>query len=222
MRATKRLLYLLPLLAFLALPTTAESQVAIGVSGGLSLANFSGDDVDDDEFDSRTGLLAGGFINVPISEILSVTSGLYYVQKGASDAEAGEDGTFKVDYVEVPVLLQVGVGQTESAAFSVFAGPRLGFETKCQVEGADDGVTAAVDCDSPALADALGFELETKGVTFGAIFGAGVRVMTSETMFFVANGGLDLGLQSFVDIEDVDIKNNAWFLQAGVGWIVGG
>lgn len=204
-------LCVLTLLAFVALPVTARSQITLGVSGGGSFANVYGDDVDDDSTDSRTGFLAGGFVSFPIADIVSLTSGLYYAQKGFTDVD---DATFKLDYVEIPVLLQVGVSESETAAFSLFAGPSLSFETKCEREDAD----VIADCDADALGDDA---IETESTTFGAIFGAGARFMTSESMFFLVNGGLDLGLTSVASGDD-DMKNTSWFAQAGLGWVVGG
>jgi hypothetical protein len=216
MTYVKRFALLLLLLAFLA-PSTASAQVSVGISGGLSLATVTGDDVEDDDVDSRTGILVGGFASFPLSDIISFTSGLYYVQKGAKSNEFGGDATFKFDYLEVPLLLQVGLFDSGKAAVSVFAGPAVAFEIGCKAEASDGTDSESIDCDS----DPLNFE--TKSLTFDAIFGAGVRIMTSETMFFLANGGLDMGLTSIDDSADEDdVKNSSWFLQAGFGWILGG
>lgn len=220
MRVLRYLILTSGFAAFLLLPQPARAQVAVGFSGGLSIAELTGDDVDDDNLDSRTGFLVGGWASFPLSDILSLTSGLYYVQKGAEDAEQGVDVTLKLDYLEVPVLLQVGVFESERTAFSLFAGPAIAFEIGCKIEGSGGGVDASVDCEDAGLED---IEIETKSVTFDAIFGAGIRVMTSETMFLLGNAGLDLGLSSIDDsVDEGDVKNSNWFFQVGAGWIVGG
>lgn len=200
------------LLTLALVPLPARAQVAIGASGGLSLSTLTGDDIGEDEAERRTGLLVGGFASVPLSEMISLTTGLYYVQKGAEDLD---DVTLELDYLEVPLLLQVELFQNEQTAFSVFAGPAIAFEIGCEVGSG----SMSVDCDSDVLEDV---GVETQSLTVDAIVGAGVRVMTSETMFLLANAGLDLGLTSIDDSElDADVKNSSWFLQAGLGWIVG-
>lgn len=208
------------LVLLLLAPGVARAQVSVGVSGGLSLSTLVGDDVDDDAVDRRTGFVVGGFASKALSERVALTSGLYYAQKGFEDSEVGSDFTFKLDYLEVPVLLQLGLLGNETTALSVFAGPSLAFEVGCEIEGSGGGASATVDCDASILGEDA---IETSSVSVNAIVGAGVRFMTSETMFLLVNGGLNRGLTSIDDSgEDADAKNSSWFFQAGLGWILGG
>lgn len=215
----KRLVVLLAFLLVTLIPSKVEAQVAVGISGGAAFSTLTGDDIDDDMFDRRTGLILGGFASFPLSDMVGLTTGLYYLQRGAEDAETGSDLQLKLDYLTVPVLLQVGFAQEETTSFSLFAGPGFGFEVGCELEGSGGGASASVDCDAAALGDE---GIETKSFTVDGVVGAGVRFATSETMFFLVNGGLSFGLTSVDDSDDGDAKNQSWFVQAGVGWVVGG
>jgi hypothetical protein len=215
----KRLVVLSAFLLVTLIPSKVEAQVAVGLSGGAAFSKITSDDIDDDSFDRRTGLVLGGFASFPLSEMVGLTTGLYYLQRGAEDAEAGSDIQLKLDYLTVPVLLQVDFAPEAATSFSVFAGPALAFEVGCEIEGSGGGASASVDCDASALG---GEGIETKSVSLDGVVGAGVRFSTSETMFLFGNGGLSFGLTSIDDSEDGDAKNQSWFVQAGIGWIVGG
>lgn len=202
------------LFALLLLPTKAWAQTMVGVQGGLSIASLVGDDVDDDEFDSRTGLLGGAFVAIPVAERIGFSTGLYYAQKGATDAQSGADFEIRANYLEIPVILQVALAGNRTTGFSAFAGPSISFEMSCEIEGSEGGVSVTADCED--------FDVETKSTLFGAIVGVGVRHALSGGMALVANGGLDFGLTSVDDSADEeDVKTRMWFAQIGVGWTLG-
>lgn len=217
MNITKRRSCALPLLALLALPSTASSQISIGVSGGVATSAITGDGIDDG-LESRTGMRGGAFLSVPLGGIISATTGAYYVQKGG-----GYSATLDVEigYFEIPLLVSVEVGGTERSSFRLFAGPQISFETGCEARfriGAN-----RVDCDLVTLG--------AESTQFGAIVGGDVRVMTSDVMFFVVDGGLDLGLSDVFDsgepfrnteLPNREVKHSTWFVRAGVGWTLGG
>jgi len=204
----------------LTLPMAATAQVAVGVSAGPTFATVTGDDIDDDAIDSRTGFFVGGSLGIPLTSMLSFGTGAYYVQKGAEDNSPGEEVSVELDYIEIPAVLQVQVtGPDRPVGISLMAGPSFGFNVGCNVSGSAGGVTVDADCE--AVEDFF----EAKSFEFGLLFGAGVSFPTSETMSFFVDGGLDLGLTSIADSEsedDPDIKNEVWFFGAGVSWIVGG
>ena len=200
----------------LALPLTLRAQgLSGGISGGLSLATLSGDDASDD-LDYRKGLVAGAFLDLPLGEIIGVTSGLYYVQKGFSQEVGGDDVALKLDYLEVPVLLRVSVAGGEAMGISVFLGPTLGFQMKC--EGEADQVSA--DCD---VFDFPGSDFDpSKSFDLGAAFGAGLAFALSGGTSILANAVYDIGLTSIDDsTAERDVKNEAILLQVGLGFNVG-
>lgn len=210
---TKGLCTTLLAAGLLAFPMTATAQVAVSVSAGPTFATITGDDVDDDDIDSRTGFFVGGSLGIPLTDMLSLGTGAYYVQKGAEDNSSGDEFTLELDYLEIPALLQVQVtGPERPVGVSLMAGPTFGFNLSCdEIEGGE-----SFDCGD-----------EAKTFDLGLLFGGGLSFATSETMSFFVDGGIDVGLTSIVDVDDEveddpDVKNQAWFLGAGVSWIVGG
>lgn len=205
----------------LALPMTATAQIAVSVSGGPTFATFTGDDIDDDVVESKTGFFLGGSLGFPLSDIISFGTGAYYVQKGAESNEPGESLEVGVDYLEIPAVLQVQVtGPDRPVGISLMAGPSFGFNLSCDVSGEVDGDSVDDSCED---VDEF-FEAET--FDLGLLFGAGVSFPTSETMSFFVDGGIDVGLTNIADFgdesDDADIKNQAWWLGVGLSWLVGG
>ncbi|HZD04819.1 MAG TPA: porin family protein [Longimicrobiales bacterium] len=198
----------LALAAMLANPGLLHGQVTIGGRAGVTFSNFTGDDVEDSELDTKTGFFVGASLGVPLGGILGLGTGAYYVQKGVE--EAGGDASLDLAYLEIPALLQVVVtGPERPVGIGLFLGPSFAFNLSC--DGSSDGGESA-DCSD-----------RVKGFDLGALFGAGVSFAAGERATISVNGGLDLGLTSTDDTgADEDIKNQAYFLGVGVSWPVGG
>lgn len=209
----KKAMWATPLLVLsLAAVPAAEAQM-VTVQGGATFATLEGDDAGFDGVDAgtRTGFNFGASLGFPISEIMYLTPGLYYVQKGAEYEAGGLESSIDLTYLEIPVLLQVMLtGPDRPLGLSAFAGPSLAFEIGCDVS-LDD---VSGDCEDDGI--------ETKSLDIGAIFGAGVSFPVAERIALVLNGGMDLGLTSIDDsaAED-DVKNSAFFLNVGLGFPLG-
>lgn len=192
------------MLALLIQPGGLSAQVAVGGGAGLTFTNLTGDDVGDDEFDSRTGFYIGGSLGLPLTPMFGIGTGAYYVQKGAKEP-VGDD-ELKLEYLEVPILLQVTPTQADRpVAVSLFLGPNLGFNLSCDQGGSE-----------PDCSDSV------KSFELGLLAGAGLAFGLGERATFSVNGGLDLGLTSISDEEDENIKNTAYFVGIGVSVPVGG
>jgi hypothetical protein len=209
MRLLPALALVLPLLTA---PVAAQNRPTVGVYGGVNFAKFGGDDVGDVE--TRTGFQAGAFASIPLGRIVSLMPGVAYSQQGTGvDIGGGVTGTFKLDYIEVPLLLKLAAPLQGSPKLRPYAvlGPAVGFEVGCKVKAQSGSQSAEVDCDDPTLG------LQTKPVEVGLHFGAGLEV----SQFFV---GLryQLGLTSLDDSgADADIKNRVLAIVAGYGFRLG-
>src|SRR5215217_7663728 len=132
--------------AALFVTTLAMAQVtpSFGIRAGLSSANIHGDAMSslNNILDysngmistgSRTGFFAGSYAAIPLSEKVSVESGLYYSQKGT--ALKGDLALKAVDflgvnaraqvtehYIDVPVVVKATFN-----GFQVFAGPQVSY-----------------------------------------------------------------------------------------------
>ncbi len=179
-----------------------QSPVQFGAIAGLSLANAHGSDKDAafSNPSNRTGFLAGAMVNLGLGNILSLRPEIIYIQKGIKDEEAGVEGALKLDYIEIPVLLVVGIPTSGSVTPEFFAGPQFAFRVKCSLEIA--GVSA--DCNA-------GGSDPFKSTDYGIVFGAAVRVAQ-----FLASVQYDLGLSKIDDEADpFDIKTTALMFKLG-------
>lgn len=200
------------LVALAVVPVTAQTQTTLSFRAGPSIATLGGDDVTD--ADSRTGLNVGAGLTFGISENLGVLVGGTYAQKGASASGDGAEVTFKIDYLEIPVLLQLGVPTSGSISPRFFLGPAIGAEIGCEVEGTEGGVTVSADC-----AD---FGAPIKSVDIGAMGGAGLSMNTGGAMSITLDVFYNLGLSTIDDTADPDdVKNRAWSILGGVSIPVG-
>jgi hypothetical protein len=193
------------------LPFTAHAQsTEFGFKGGVNIASYGGDDVED--LDSRTGIIVGGSFAFNLSPMFSIQPELLYAMKGAKDSDASGSFTVKHDYLEVPVLarLRIPMAPGSSLRPSVFAGPALGIELSCDLEGEEGGTTVSASCSD--------FGLETKTTDFGLLFG-GELGLDRGGMRIGLEARYNLGLTSILDVEGAsDIKNRAISIMATIAF----
>jgi len=183
-----------------------------GIMGGVNLAKISGDDVG--SADNRTGFLGGVFLTVHLTNTFAIQPEAIYSQRGASDnSEPGVNVTFKLDYIDVPVLLRFDVPVAGPIRPFLLAGPAFGLQTSCAVGVKGDGASMSVDCDR--LGEAAEVQFEKKTFDLSGVVGAGLD-------FRVGGRTLMLGARyqhGFSDVmEDVSVRNRTWSVVAGLGF----
>lgn len=72
---------------------------------GLNVATMT----DNDGSDPRVGFVGGAEFEYQATDMLSLSFGALYSQQGLKANSDGMDGTIKMDYINVPVLLNVYV-----------------------------------------------------------------------------------------------------------------
>ena len=107
------------------LAAPASAQVTGGVKAGLNVASFGGDDTGG--LDPRLGVAAGLQARYDVSPSFAIQVEALYSQKGADDGGGLDGGTFKLDYIEVPVLLRFGVPLSRFADAGAYVGPSVAF-----------------------------------------------------------------------------------------------
>jgi hypothetical protein len=203
-------------------PAPVSAQIGVGIGAGLSAGTWGGSDADDFsgagvDKSTRKGLRVAGFVAIPVANRLSIVPGASFVQKGVVFSEAGDELTFKTDYVEIPVLLSVALAGADSpVGFSLYGGPTAAFEAGCDVEGSSEGVTASVNCDSLGLDERQSFDL-------GAMAGASVSFPVSDALSILLSGGANFGLRTLDTSTDPDdIKNRSYYGTVFATFPVGG
>jgi Outer membrane protein beta-barrel domain len=114
----KKLLFVL--IMFSASLSYAQTQVAIGIKGGLNFANFQSDG--DAEYEGRTGFHGGVFALVKVAKF-----GIQPEQQGSKLTINQTDFESNFNYINIPIMIKYYVlTHTHGGGISVQAGPQLG------------------------------------------------------------------------------------------------
>ena len=193
---------LVTILAVAAAPTFAQSTVTGGVKIGVNFSKltFSEEGFDDETSDSKTGLVVGGFVDVPITELFSFQPEILYSQKGGKQEIPGlGDSKVKIDLVQIPVLFKANFAGTSVRPFVVF-GPGFGFVTSAKIEEPD--------------IDDLDIKDDVASVEVSGIIGAGIQFGRGIVEFRYDHGFTDLD-----DEDDIsEAKSKTWSILFGFGF----
>jgi hypothetical protein len=196
-------------------PVRAQA-VAVGLKAG---GTFSMMDSDPDGTLDRTSLTSftgGPFLRIAIAGAALQIEGLA-VSKGAHfiDDEADGRTTMKIDYIEVPVTLMVGL---TSGAYAFF-GPTFSFERDCGVHA--DIAGAEFDTECEGLFGEPGFE--RKSLDIGAALGVGYQLPLGPGMLLF-EGRYTYGLTNLNDSSTSDtnkLRNRTWVVLGGYSITIG-
>lgn len=204
-------------------PIEAQAQgFTAGVKGGLNVSTLDVDDPanPDLEFDSRTGFLAGIYLQCGGIGWFTLQGEVLYSRNGAK--AQGDDPALelKLDYIRVPVLFMARLGSAESRVRPMlYAGPQLAFQTRCQISGEEAGESMSLGCSSEELDEPL----ETNLVEFGLVFGGGIEIPLGKPVLQL-DARYNLGLSNLnagMDAARVSVKNRNWSFMAGLGIPIG-
>ncbi|MBT8271523.1 MAG: PorT family protein [Flavobacteriaceae bacterium] len=163
--------------------------VQLGVKAGVNFATINGDDAVDPEPDGRTSLNIGAVAIIPISDTFSVQPEAFFSGQGATADIEGVEATWKLNYINIPVLANVRLAD----GFSLQAGPQLGINVGDDIEVEDVEVSAEID----------------KSIDFGAAFGAQYQLENG----LLIQARYALGLIDLYD--DEDLKNGVFSISLG-------
>ena len=153
---------LVAILVVLAGPSWAQ-PVTGGAKAGANFSNivFGDDDEDDEDLDHRTGLVIGGFANVPFTDLFTFQPEFLYSMKGVTEEEPdGDEITTKLSFLQFPLLFRTNFAVGTTRPFVVF-GPAFGFRTSAEIDFPDG--------DEEDISD------ETETVEFSGVVGAGMQ-----------------------------------------------
>ncbi|QHL87739.1 outer membrane beta-barrel protein [Nibribacter ruber] len=165
----------------------AQGGIKLGLKAGANLASFSGEDADDAK--NKFGFHVGGFLDYGISEMVSIRPEVLYSMKGAKYKEDGDEGSFNLNYIDVPVLVRINADQL----FFEF-GPTLSFLVKSEAEMGDFKVD---------MGDAM------KKTDFGYAAGLGYNFTEKVGLGLRYNGGLS---NIFEDEDNGKLRNSVFML----------
>lgn len=200
--------------------SVAAQSVAVpsprfGIIGGLNSTTIAGDD--NGSTSRRTTPTLGVTVVAPFGSGWSFQPELVYSMKGAqsSDQESGQtiQGTFKLAYLEMPLLLRYDIPVSGGVRPFLLGGPAFALKSSCDVEITFGGQTTKDSCDSFVQAGAQ----EVKSLDVGAMVGGGLMFDVGKQVFSIGvryNAGLT-NLSS-----DGNNKNRALSVVATFEWPV--
>ena len=158
--------------------TMARAEVRLGLGLGMNSSWYSVSP-EPASLDGRTGVIAGGFLEIGLSKMFAVQPGLRYTQKGFASGDYNQTE----HYVEVPLLVKAQFRATPKVFPYVIAGPNFGYE-------------AAVHF-SNYLGAVLFNDLDV-----ALDMGGGVTFKTSPKLSVFLQGCFSLGLINVVNTDD--------------------
>lgn len=186
---------------------TKSAPLSWGLKGGINLATFYGDDVNDTEI--ATGFNGGLFFNYAFSARLSLQPEMLFSMKGAEldNSVSGEETTtdYELGYLEVPVLFKYHLVTGNILHPNILVGPAVGFKL-------------FGDANDRNIDD------EIQDAEFGLTFGGGLDAeVASSPTDFIQTVGLDLrytlGLTDVFDIAgEPSAKNRVFTIALAVGF----
>ncbi len=184
----------------------AQNTTSLGIKGGVNIANFRGEDVED--FDSRTAFNFGLLLNYSVAESVGLSLEADYASMGAKydgsvlGINTGEYTT-KLDYLRTTLLFNYYMGSSEmNIRPELFVGPYAGFLLGADSKFKDGDYTDVKD----------GYE----GVDFGAAFGAGLHLKIGEKMWLVPDVRYNLGLTNIFDNANFSGRNGVLSVNLGL------
>lgn len=101
---------------------TSYSQ--LGVRFGGNFSKFA--NTDDVEYDTKTGLIIGPFFRANVFGNIALQVEANFSQYGATIAQNSNGSEYRVNYLQIPILLKYGFGDSEKTSFFLQGGPYFG------------------------------------------------------------------------------------------------
>ena len=173
-------------------PTEGGKPIAVGLRSGIISSNICGDEAS--SFKALVGFMAGGVAEIPLNNNISVQPEVLYATQGAKYEDSYFEGTYKLSYINAPILAKYYVLD----GLSVEAGPQVGILLSAKDEFKSDEGSDEVDVKD-----------QTKSVAVSAVVGVGYKLQNG------INFGLryNLGLSRIDDFGDMPLEGND-----GVKW----
>ena len=179
---------ILSLVAVATFGAVNAQDMKFGAKAGINMSNFTGDA----NTDSKIGFQVGAFAEFKVSEKFAVQPEILFSNLGAKYDVLGTTVTENANYILIPVMAKYYVAN----AFSLEAGPQIGFLMSAKAKGDGDSVDTKDNY---------------KSMDFGLNLGAGYDVAEN------INIGLrySLGLSNIADASGFDVKTSNIALAVG-------
>ena len=151
-------------------------QLTIQPKVGVNIANIT----DADDADPRIGLAAGAEFEYGLTDNIGLSAGVLYSMQGVKTTIIDDDCTWKLDYLNVPILANFYVAK----GLALKLGVQPGFKLSSKVKGEASGVTAELEVEdgvkSVDLSIPVGLSYQYQNIVFDARYNWGVTKIVDD------------------------------------------
>ena len=150
-------------------------QLTIQPKVGVNIANIT----DADDADPRIGLAAGAEFEYGLTDNIGLSAGVLYSMQGVKTTIVDADCTWKLDYLNVPILANFYVAK----GFAVKLGVQPGFKLSSKAKFKESGASKEVDVDgvkSVDLSIPVGLSYQYQNIVFDARYNWGVTKIVDD------------------------------------------
>ncbi|MEP6781242.1 MAG: porin family protein [Gemmatimonadaceae bacterium] len=181
-------------IALVAASTNLAHAQRIGITAGATFSNVKTSS--DLNLSNRTGSTFGVSLQLPAGQTFTLQPELLFIQKGSKFSSSSINGNFRLDYVEIPLLLRYDISRGTIGPH-IYAGPSVGFNVGCHVSGSlTSSATTSTDCTKD--------NFKPKSLDYGITVGGGVDFNLGG---LAATGGARYG----IGLADIRNDNSAAF-----------
>jgi hypothetical protein len=160
----------------------------VGIKGGVNISNFNGGNFGTIEKKALIGFHAGGLLRFQFGSLLALQPEVLFSTQGTTLKNTSTSNDYKVNYINVPVLLQITPGGT---GFYVEAGPQIGFRASEDIPNSSVNDFAK----STDLSIALGLGVHSKsGLGLDGRYNVGVSKVGNYTSSSINNADFKNGV----------------------------
>ena len=183
-----------------------------GFTGGLNLSKFAGEGLGPTS--NRHGFVGGVVLVTPFTPNFSTQLEALYSMKGMKSVSAlnsANYATFKLNYVEIPLMLRGDAPIAMPVKPFAFTGPAFDFQVSCNSDVIANGKSDSASCDEIESSASSGLKFNKFDV--GWVFGGGLGFDVNNRRVSVA-ARYEVGLRSITSTGSS--KNRALSFMASV------
>lgn len=180
----------------------AASETRIGPFLGANFTSWGGSDATGAT--SHTSLGVGLQVQRALQGGVLLSSGVFYMGRGAEATDQGILIVTKESYIEVPALVGYELSRGRTRPY-LMGGVQFGFKTSCKFEASSGGQSSSINCDDSSLG------LNMSSTDWALVGGGGAS-------FAVGHGTIGVDLRYALGMQNVeksnDVKNRGFTVGA--------
>ena len=151
-------------------------QLTIQPKVGVNIANIT----DADDADPRIGLAAGAEFEYGITDNIGLSAGVLYSMQGVKTTIIDDDCTWKLDFLNVPILANFYVAKGFAVKLGVQPGFKLSSKAKFKGSGGSKEVEVEDGVKSVDLSIPVGLSYQYQNIVFDARYNWGVTKIVDD------------------------------------------